>query len=282
MSGEIYIDIVFVANLLMDYILLRILGMLLGLRKSVPRCLAAALVGALFSCLAVFFPVNRFPGLFILFHALCAAGMIRIGYGVRRGSLLLKGIFMLYLTAFLWGGFRSAVSWENAGIWRFLLFAFCVYAGTGTAVCAGDVLRIRRKYLYPITLICRGKKQAAYGFYDTGNLLTDPVSGAPVSVAEAVILEKILTEEVLSRLKYLKEDPGELESTEIASLRPRYLSCRTVGHREGLMLTVTLDELCIFTPAEEVRIAKPVFALVFEPSALGKEYKVLLNSRLLH
>ena len=103
-----------------------------------------------------------------------------------------------------------------------------------------------------------------------------------MSVAEAVILEKILTEEVLSRLKHLKEDPGELESTEIASLRPRYLSCRTVGHREGLMLTVTLDELCISTPAEEVRIAKPVFALVFEPSALGKEYKVLLNSRLLH
>ena len=48
------------------------------------------------------------------------------------------------------------------------------------------------------------------------------------------------------------------------------------------MLTVTLDELCIRTPGEEVRIIKPVIALAFEPSALGKEYKVLLNSRLLH
>ena len=32
MSGEIYIDVVFGANLLMDYILLRVLGMALGLR----------------------------------------------------------------------------------------------------------------------------------------------------------------------------------------------------------------------------------------------------------
>ena len=33
MSGEIYIDVVFGANLLMDYILLRVLGMALGLRR---------------------------------------------------------------------------------------------------------------------------------------------------------------------------------------------------------------------------------------------------------
>ena len=135
-----------------------------------------------------------------------------------------------------------------------------------------------------IRLLCPGmeKKQDVYGFYDTGNLLTDPVNGSPVSVAEADALKKILSEELTVRLKHLKENPGELECTEIAGLRPRYLSCRTVGQKQCLMLTVTLDELCIRTPGEEVRIIKPVIALAFEPSALGKEYKVLLNSRLLH
>ena len=48
------------------------------------------------------------------------------------------------------------------------------------------------------------------------------------------------------------------------------------------MLAVSLEDLCIHTPAEEVRVSDPVLALAFEPSTLGKEYKVLLNSRLLH
>lgn len=108
------------------------------------------------------------------------------------------------------------------------------------------------------------------------------MNGSPVSVAEADALKKILSEELTVRLKHLKENPGELECTEIVGLRPRYLSCSTVGQKQCLMLTVTLDELCIRAPGEEVRIKKPVIALAFEPSALGKEYKVLLNSRLLH
>ena len=132
------------------------------------------------------------------------------------------------------------------------------------------------------TLSYQGKEQSAYGFYDTGNLLSDPVSGEPVSVVKPEILETMLSEDLIDRLKNLYETPGELKSTEIAGLKPHYLSCRTVGQAEKLMLAVTLENLCIHTPTEEVRISRPVLALAFEPSALGKEYKVLLNSRLLH
>ena len=49
-----------------------------------------------------------------------------------------------------------------------------------------------------------------------------------------------------------------------------------------LVLAVTLDDLIIHTPREAVHVPQPVFALSAEPFALGKEYKVLLNSRLLH
>ena len=48
------------------------------------------------------------------------------------------------------------------------------------------------------------------------------------------------------------------------------------------MLAVVLDDLCIHTPGEVINAANPVLALAVEPSALGKEYQVLLNSRILH
>lgn len=54
MHQEVYIDIVFAANLLMDYILLRLTGIVLRRKNSRRRCLAAAAVGALFACLNLY------------------------------------------------------------------------------------------------------------------------------------------------------------------------------------------------------------------------------------
>lgn len=283
MYYEVYIDIVFLTNLLMDYILLRLVGMLFRCRGSRKRYLLAAAVGALFSCFILYVQMDGFLPVAILLHGACAMGMLWMGCGLKKGSLLVKAMLTMYLTAFLLGGFCEAVSAGNQMTWYvFLLFAAGSYLGLGALIYLSDSIRAQWKNIYPITLSYQGKVQSAYGFYDTGNLLTDPVSGSPVSVVDPELLETMLSGELLDKLKHLNENPGELESTEIARLKPRFLPLRTIGQEEGLMLAITLEDLCIHTPREVVHVSGPVFALAFEPSALEKEYKVLINSRLLH
>ena len=102
-----------------------------------------------------------------------------------------------------------------------------------------------------------------------------------VSIMEAELLAKILPKEHAEALKNLNGDPENLKSTEIAGLKPHYLLLKTVGKDPQTFLAVRLDDLCIHTPGDVIHIAEPVFALTFESSALGKEYKLLLNSRLL-
>ena len=92
----------------------------------------------------------------------------------------------------------------------------------------------------------------------------------------------LFSEDLTERLAGLQEKPEKIKSTEIAGLKPHYLSCRTVGRGERLLLAVTLEELCIQIQGNTVHIKEPVVALSPEPFALGKEYEVLLNSRLLH
>ena len=67
MYGEIYIDVVFVTNLLMDYIVLRITGRLLRLRTNRWRYLAGGAAGAFFSCLILYLPFekNLLMGIFL-------------------------------------------------------------------------------------------------------------------------------------------------------------------------------------------------------------------------
>nr|WP_294660712.1 sigma-E processing peptidase SpoIIGA [uncultured Blautia sp.] len=282
MYQEIYIDVVFAANLLMDYLLLRLVGKFLRYRVSRRRCLAAAVFGALGSCLILWIPSENTPVLTVVLHGFFALGMLRIGLRIQKGALLLKAFLMLYLTAFLCGGFWEAVSGERIlTIKVFLLCVFVVYTGSSAFLFAADSIRAGRRNIYPVTLGYQGKVESAYGFYDSGNLLEDPVSGKPVSIIEADLLEKILPEEYAEALKNLNGDPKEFGSVEIAGLKPHYLSVKTVGKSPETFLAVMLDDLCIHTPGDVIHIAGPVFALTFESSALGREYKLLLNSRLL-
>ena len=208
--------------------------------------------------------------------------MLRIGLKIQKGALLLKAFLMLYLTAFLCGGFWEAVSRERTlTIKVFLLCVFVVYTGSSAFLFAADSIRAGRRNIYPVTFGYQGRVQSAYGLYDSGNLLEDPISGKPVSIMEAELLAKILPGEDAEVLRNLNEDQKKSEITGIAGLKPHYLSLRTVGKSPQTFLAVRLDDLCIHTPGDVIHISEPVFALTFESSALGKEYKLLLNSRLL-
>lgn len=280
MYKELYIDLVFGANLLLDYFLLRLLGILFKCQSGRFQNLLGALFGAVSTCVIVCLPVEKgnLPMAFVL-HGLCATGMIRIGCGLRKYGLLLKGMITLYLSAFLWGGFWDVLMRERSmTIKTFLVSAIGTYLGLSTFLYISDSVRAAWRHIYPITLSFQGKIHKAYGFYDTGNLLTDPYSNHGVSVTNIEFLEEILSKEIAEKLKNAIEKQGELEYTELTRLHPRFIPCRTVGQETGIMLVITLDDLCIHTPREVIHISKPVFGVTQVPSALGKEYEVLLNS----
>ena len=164
---------------------------------------------------------------------------------------------------------------------RFLIVAAGAYMGLSALIYHSDSFRARWKNIYPVTLSYRGNVQPFFGLWDTGNFLVDPISQKEVFIIKPEVLEALLPQENEDRLKHLKENPGELEGTEPADLHPHFLPYKTIGE-VGVLLAVVLDDLCIHTPREVIHVANPVLALAVEPSALGKEYQVLLNSRILH
>lgn len=282
MYEEIYIDVVFFLNFFMDYMLLTLIGSFFFHRKTGIRFLAAALIGAFFSCALILFPYELCFPLRILLHGFCGVGLLCVSTGIRKNGLLWKGTCMLYLAAFTFGGFYQSLQEEHtiSGV-RYLLvmggFYLVLYAGSLWKNC----IRAKIQNVYLLTIYYRGKKWETPGFYDTGNLLYDPVSASPVSIIRAEALGALLPQEWIEKLKYIAENPGELEDTEILLLKPHIIPFCSIGGQSGMLVTVTLEELRIHTPKEVVRIPAPVFALQYAPSALGKEYEVLINSRLL-
>ena len=190
MYYEVYIDVVFVTNLLMDYILLRLVGRLMHFGCTRRRCALGAFLGAVFSSLMLFVRMDVVP-VRIMLHGGCGVMMAVFTFRLKKGSLLMKALAAMYMTAFLMGGL-----WEMAaGRGKFTWLTFCIL-GVGSfglmdvAVYLGDLFRVHRKNIYPVTLSYGKNIQTLYGFYDTGNLLTDPGTGKPVSLVKAEYIKE--------------------------------------------------------------------------------------------
>lgn len=169
MYYEVYIDVVFATNLLMDYILLRLVGTIFRCRKNRIRTLLAAVLGALFSCLLLYFPADVHLPAVILLHGGCAFGMVMLGCGLKKGGLLIKAMVTLYLAAFLCGGFLEAVTaGSEITVKLFFVFAACVYLGLMALGYLTDSLRVRMRNMYPVTLSYQEKNSRFADFMIQG------------------------------------------------------------------------------------------------------------------
>lgn len=283
MYQRIYIDIVFMTNFLMDYMLLRLVGKFLHLDGKRRRCVISAAVGSFVSCLLVCAPFKIIFPAAVLIHGGCAFFMASFAFQLKKGGLLAKTILALYFTAFVVGGIYQALETERTMTVKiFLLFLSGIYGTLYTLGCVTETFRFGRRNIFPVTLKYQGKLKQTYGFYDTGNLLMDPVKKQPVSIIKQELLGSLISKEQVKKLMDIKDKPEELENTGFVSLQPHFLSCHTADGKKGLLLAVILDELLIQTPGRVVHVGKPVLAITSEPSALGEEYEILLNSRLLN
>ena len=156
MHYEIYIDVVFFTNLLIDYILIRFTGILFRCGRSRKRALLGAAAGAVFSCWIIYLQSFLKSGIFlpalVLLHGGCAAGMLVIGCNLKRGSLLLKAILTLYFAAFLCGGFWEVIVSDKLTVKMFLILAAATWSGITALSYLMDSMRIRTKNIYPITI----------------------------------------------------------------------------------------------------------------------------------
>ena len=103
MYYELYIDVFFLENFLMDSILLFLINRILKCGQPARRILAGAAAGSLLTCAAIALPV---PGMvrMILYHAAAGSVMLAAGLNIRQKALFAKAFILLYVCAVFVGG----------------------------------------------------------------------------------------------------------------------------------------------------------------------------------
>ncbi|MBS6282918.1 MAG: sigma-E processing peptidase SpoIIGA [Oscillospiraceae bacterium] len=248
----VYIDALFLLNLIVNYLLLLAAAKLAGEPLRRLRLAAGAALGGLYAA-AIFF-----PGMGFLTHPLCKLGaavlMLLTGFGGSRRLLRVTLVFFGLSCAFgggifaigLLGGrgltLRNGVLYSVMDL-RILLLSAAVCYAVLTLVFRRTARHGRREVL-PAVLILEGRRVAVNALVDTGNTLTDPVTGRPVMVAEGSRLSPLLPGERVLDEKALRDPVGTLErlSRGGRGRRFRLLPYQAVGVECGMLLALRLDD----------------------------------------
>ena len=224
----VYADGVMLMNFLVDFLLILGTNQLTGYPLKAARASAGAAVGSLYSG-ACLLPGFRFLG-GTLWRIVSLAAMSGIAFGWNPGSIR-RGVFLVFLRMALGGmaiglGNGSAAALALAAI---MMSLFCVMGGG----------KIRPRRFVTMELRYRDTCRKLTALVDTGNLLTDPLTGKSVTVVGANIAREMLG---LSKEQLL--DPVEtIGKTNITGLR--LIPYRSVGKPTGMLLAISMDEVRI-------------------------------------
>lgn len=250
----IYADTLFLLNALVDYLLLLAAARLAGepLRRW-RFALGAALGGGY--AVAIFL-----PGLSFLAHPLCrlasAALMLLLAYGGSR-HLLRQGVLFAALTCAFGGGVVAIGLLGGTGL---SLGGGVFYSALdlkvvllSAAVCYGVLTLVFQRLarhsaangeLVYIKLNLRERSVSLTALIDTGNTLTDPISGRPVMVAEGERAAILFPREHRPDSADLRDPIAALTRLGTGEWRARFriLPYRSVGVDRGLLLAVRVDD----------------------------------------
>ncbi len=256
MYYELYIDVLFLENLILDYLLLRLVRYFCGCPTTQLRMWLAACFGSLGFCVLCWFSLLwTIPGMLIS-PVVISVLMAEIGFRFRKWRPLFCAAALLYVCSLLLGGI---INWLKE-IFPAPFLPFWIQAAMGVILLELFVrflcsFRKKKAVLCKAVLFYGGVCRHVTGLWDTGNSLYDPLHRKPVSIVEKRVLEpEVSGEELLFQIPY-----------------------HSVGEKNGMLPALIADYLSVQMGDRELLIERPVLGLTDEPLSSDGSYDLILN-----
>lgn len=243
---NVYLDLVILLNFSVDFLLLIGTNRLSGYPAGMPRSALSAGLGAVYAGWCMLPGFHFLGGCF--WRLVCLCLMALIAFGSNRSTLRRGTVFVLLSMAL--GGIATGLGSVS--------FGTLLLAALGVAVLCLLGFRGKTGAEYvPVELQYGGKRICLTALRDTGNTLSDPVTGQQVLVVGADIGWDLLG----LTTRQLADPVGTMEQGGIPGLR--LIPYRAVGRPSGLLLAVRLEEVKINGAAAGHLVA-------FAPESFGR------------
>ncbi|MBE5949279.1 MAG: hypothetical protein E7261_09660 [Lachnospiraceae bacterium] len=296
MHYEIYLDVVFLINLMFEFVVLRLTGSIVRRKSTLFRCFLAAFTGSTLLCVML---VLHSAGMIrspLTVMAVCDFLMTVIAFYRKKEKIykILGMMVVSYIVSFLIGGILNAVYgytvvgyyWNTLGSavenkavsWYFVCLGalICFILGK-TVLFLLKKMKDTKSIYWEVTLCMGDSEKKVTALADTGNHLVEPISGKPVHVVEIGVISDIMKAEFTDAVKNFYDknimDRGLYQGNGI-----RMIPFRAVGTpNEKLLVGISIDRMKFKNHTIDYETEKPYVALYDGVLAHDGSYHMLLH-----
>lgn len=264
MSMKIYLDIFFLINMGMNFVILLAESFFCQRAVRVRRLFASSALGALIACILVVLGIHRILPLMVVCYLAVSICMIRTAFGRTTPGALVRNILMFYVAAFILAGMlvqlQQSFQLPLTGIRMLSIMSFVLL------ILRRFLPRIQRRRdqigrYYKVKLHYAGGQIEGTALLDTGNSLYDPISHKPVMLGNAMFVKRL----------WKKESEPVM----------RVIPFHSVGKEAGLLQAFQAETLEVLSGGTWMCISKPWVAVCDRYVSVDGEYEVILHPDML-
>lgn len=289
----IYVDVVLIENLIMNYIILLATGLILKTKLKHLRLIIASLLGAIYSIVAYINFLEIYSNFFL--KILLSVIIVYIAFNPQTMKKMWKSLLIFYLTSFVFGGAAFALIYIIRP--QDILIKNGLFLGTyplKTVILAAIVAfiviitaftivktKVTKKDMFcNIEIKLNGKILKTKALIDSGNMLKEPITNTPVVVIERSLLYEYLPKEILNHLDDiiggdLEKIPEEIRNQYISRLK--LIPFSSLGKQNGMLIGIKPEYLKIIKEEQEIKKENVILGIYNKSLTKKGEYRALMG-----
>lgn len=288
----VYIDIIFLENLFMNCIILFATAIILKNPIKILRILTSSIIGSTYAIIIYISKLQIYSNIFV--KIALSAVMVYVAFNPAKVKSFLKGIMIFYLTSFTFGGVTFAllyfvkpqnISFQNGVLIGISPIKIIITGGLiGFIIITISFKNIKGKLtkkdmICDIKIIQKDKTKQIKAIIDTGNLLTDPITKAPIIIVEKDKLMDIFPKNILENTINFIEGK-DVEMGEYLS-KIRIIPFKSLGKENGLLLGIKVDGVIINYQNNDNFVKEVIVGIYEKKLSNNNSYSALIGLNIL-
>lgn len=280
-----YIEYVFAENFFIDFILLFITGKLIKKMIIYRRLIIASVIGALYVILTAY--IGRdFMTYFIVKFSVSIL-MIMVAYDTKGIIANVRVILCFYITSLIMVGIITALYYLDYDKLTVNAIVFSIFVGYAALHFFFKEIKARldkNNYMRSVTIGIGDKSKILRAYIDTGNELTDPMTGKPVIVVNIDSIKNILGDDLYNGiLCFYKNKASNYENLLSTNdkIKLRIVKYNTISSIGEKMVCIVPDNIEISDDDKNIINADAIIGIYPKKISQKDDYDALLFKKLL-